>query len=218
MSAAASDIDSRLQALLTAGAPERAPVRWHQLQSLMRRLPTLPPDVAQQLEVAVERTLLACERDLVPSSVRSPAPSPSPAQARHAPLAALNAHLRQQHEHTARAAALAGEAVDPAELASLRRFRASWSRIAAEDQVAQAITRTPDNAGPLNSHALVLRSLALMRDISPDYLRRFLEQLDALLWLEDVALRPATTKPTKVDKHAKAPRAPAGVKQTRGQA
>ena len=31
---------------------------------------------------------------------------------------------------------------------------------------------------------LVLRALAAMRQLSPDYLRRFLGQLDTLLWLE----------------------------------
>lgn len=208
-----TDFKTRLQALEAAGAPARVPVRWHQLNSLLQRLPTLPPDVARQLEVAVERTLLACECDVAASTspVPSNSPSPAPSPLRHAPLAALNAHLRQQHEHMDRAAALAGEAVDPSELASLRRFRASWSRIAAEDQVAQAITRTPDNAGPLNSHVLVLRSLALMRDISPDYLRRFLDQLDALLWLEDAGSRPVHRQGSKTPagsaKPARRPRA-----------
>ncbi|HSW05521.1 DUF2894 domain-containing protein, partial [Aquabacterium sp.] len=34
------------------------------------------------------------------------------------------------------------------------------------------------------SHALVLRSLTLMRELSPDYLSRFMSHIDALLWLE----------------------------------
>jgi hypothetical protein len=50
--------------------------------------------------------------------------------------------------------------------------------------VARAAARAPDNAGPLNSHRLVLRSLALMQAASPHYLRRFLSQVDTLLWLE----------------------------------
>lgn len=60
----------------------------------------------------------------------------------------------------------------------------AWPRISAEDQVDQTVRRGPENAGPLNSHMLVLRSLALMRQLSPDYLRRFLSHLDALLWLD----------------------------------
>lgn len=196
----ARHIGARLQALREAGAPQRAPLRWHQLERLHARLATLPPAVSVQLESGVERALQACEQELAnaPGPAKKPRAVPAP---RHAALAALNQHLRQQHERTARDAALAGEAIDPSELASLRRFRASWSRIAAEDQVAQAISRTPDNAGPLNSHALVLRSLALMRELSPDYLQRFLAQLDTLMWLEDLGQRPA--KPVRRAKPAK---------------
>jgi hypothetical protein len=36
----------------------------------------------------------------------------------------------------------------------------------------------------MNSHRLVLRSLALMREISPDYLTRFTAYVDALLCLD----------------------------------
>ena len=36
-------------------------------------------------------------------------------------------------------------------------------------QASQAIARGAANAGPLNSHMLVLRSLSSMRDLSPDY-------------------------------------------------
>lgn len=186
---------ARLQALREAGAPERAPVHWHHLHTLHARMAGLPPDVSGQLEHALERALLACEHDLAtPPVPATPRPTSPP---RHAALASLNEHLRQRRARDAQEAALAGEAIDPTELTSLRRFRASWSRIAAEDQVTQAMARTPDNAGPLNSHALVLRSLALMRELSPDYLQRFLAQLDALWWLEDLGQRPVAAKPVK---------------------
>ena len=42
----------------------------------------------------------------------------------------------------------------------------------------------PKNAAPLNSHHLVHRSLTLMRDLSPEYLDRFMSYVDALLWLD----------------------------------
>jgi hypothetical protein len=45
---------------------------------------------------------------------------------------------------------------------------------------------------------LVLRSLALMQDISPDYLRRFVSQVETLLWLEKASRPPATeAKPAR---------------------
>lgn len=187
-----------MQALREAGTPQRAPVRWHHLERLNARRADLPPAVAAHVERTLERALQVCEQDLAntgdPAATRV---APAPTTVRHAALVALNAHLRQQHDRSAHDAALAGEAFDPSELASLRRFRASWSRIVAEDQVARAITRTPENAGPLNSHALVLRSLALMRELSPDYLQRFLAQLDTLMWLEDLGQRAVAAKPAK---------------------
>jgi hypothetical protein len=116
------------------------------------------------------------------------------------PLAALNKHIEQ--------AAWAG--LEPQErdvsnahgkvaMKSLRQFKESWARIAAQDELKQAIEKGPQNAGPLNSHQLVLRSLSVMQDISPDYLRRFMTHLDALLWLDQLSQRPAAPegKPAK---------------------
>jgi outer membrane protein OmpA-like peptidoglycan-associated protein len=90
---------------------------------------------------------------------------------------------------------LASEGAAHRELPSVRRFREAWSRIAAEDQVTQAVERGPANAGPLNSHMLVLRTLALLRDLSPDYLRRFLSQMETLQWLEQASQTIAPVKP-----------------------
>lgn len=67
---------------------------------------------------------------------------------------------------------------------SVRHFRVVWARITAENQIRQALARGPANAGPLNSHMLVLRCLKLMQSLSPEYLRRFLSHIEALLWLD----------------------------------
>ena len=40
------------------------------------------------------------------------------------------------------------------------------------------------NAGPLNSHHLVHRALLLMRELSPEYLNRFMSYVDSLLWID----------------------------------
>jgi hypothetical protein len=50
--------------------------------------------------------------------------------------------------------------------------------------VEEAIARKPANAGPLNSHVLVLQALGMMQTLSPEYLRRFLAHVEALQWLE----------------------------------
>jgi hypothetical protein len=70
------------------------------------------------------------------------------------------------------------------ELKSVRLFRNTWSKLSADKQLNAALDKAPRNAGPINSHMLVLRSLALMRDISPDYLNRFISYADTLVHLE----------------------------------
>ncbi|HDV6357027.1 TPA: DUF2894 domain-containing protein, partial [Burkholderia cenocepacia] len=67
---------------------------------------------------------------------------------------------------------------------------------------------------PLNSNSLVHRSLATMRELSPDYLQQFLSYVDALAWLEDLvgggaqpekeAPRAKAAKPARKTTRAKA--------------
>ena len=99
------------------------------------------------------------------------------------PLAQLNAYIRGTVE-ARRAALEPGDAAHPDELFNAGAFRKAWERGRTLDRFEQAVARTPANAGPLNSHALVLRSLGLMRELSTEYLRRFLVQAETLQWLD----------------------------------
>ena len=73
-------------------------------------------------------------------------------------------------------------------------FRRTWWRLSADQRLAQSRATLPENAGPLNSHHLVHRSLTLMRELSPEYLERFVGYVDALQWLEQ-ANESATQEP-----------------------
>ncbi|MNL61832.1 hypothetical protein D3C87_1858020 [compost metagenome] len=86
---------------------------------------------------------------------------------------------------------LRGDSANLSDMKSVRQFSEVWSKISADQQVVQALHRAPENAGPLNSHKLMLRSLGLMRALSPDYLRRFISHVDSLLWLEGVNTKPS---------------------------
>ncbi|NKI94299.1 DUF2894 domain-containing protein [Rhizobacter sp. SG703] len=70
------------------------------------------------------------------------------------------------------------------ELETLPFFRRTWSRLSADQRLAQSQAALPQNAGPLNSHHLVHRSLTLMRELSPGYFDRFVAHVDALLSLQ----------------------------------
>jgi len=177
-----------LAALRDAGAEQIDPVRLHYLAVLARRMPTAPPAVQAVLQPRWQMAWADLEGRCREACRRADA-QPVPGPPADPPLAALNHYIRSA-SHAAAALGAAPEQVDDgSELRSLRGFRESWSRIAAVEQVDAAVERGPENAGPLNSHRLVLRSLALMRSLSPDYLRRFLSQAETLMGLEEVAKR-----------------------------
>ncbi len=177
-----------LESLRAEGAQHLDPVRFRYLEVLDERLLLQPPAVRQVLE----RRLQAALADYA-GRVQATAPRARVAAAvakTPSPLQQLNRELSARTRPEADSV-LAGAGASVSDLQSVRRFSEVWSKISAEKQLAQALTRGPENAGPLNSHRLMLRSLALMRSLSPDYLRHFLVQMDSLLWLERAAVRPA---------------------------
>jgi hypothetical protein len=100
--------------------------------------------------------------------------------------ASLGALVRQLEQHTSgnADAGWAADAVPHSELKTVRSFRNTWAKLSIDKQMALALEQAPKNAGPINSHVLVLRSLVLMRDISPEYLNRFMLYTDTLLCLD----------------------------------
>jgi Protein of unknown function (DUF2894) len=162
-----------------------------QAQQLATRLMSQQPDMGREC-----RRLLAAGdlNALQHLSLQGPRPPPA------SPLAELNRHIAQASQADSGSVAWSGtSSAGRVDMKSLRQFKDTWARMAAEDDVKQAIERGPRNAGPLNSHQLVLRSLSVMRDVSPDYLRRFMTHLDALLWLDQLSQRPSAPdgKPTR---------------------
>ncbi len=104
-------------------------------------------------------------------------------EAPRSPLAELLRYITQQTT-LAFEGDPARENEEHADLKSLRYFRDDWSKLSTDHSVARALATGPSNAGPLNSHALILQSLKLMRDTAPDYLTRFMNYANALLWME----------------------------------
>jgi hypothetical protein len=120
-----------------------------------------------------------------PATPRAPQRAAGPSA-----LALLNAELAQR---AGTASATGPERLQTSaplpELASVRRFGQTWAKVATEQQMIEALAKAPKNAGPLNSHRLMLRALTQMRRLSPDYLRLFLAQMEALLWVEEAVAR-----------------------------
>lgn len=211
---AASESDALIAALRAAGAHRFERLRWHYIEALAKRAAAhrgsarrmLDARLAQALATLKERFDLAqCDaRETVADGAARYPHAADELRQRFADgdfkgvrqlmsalqsgeqCAALNALVRRLEHHApdhadARAAEHAGARP---ELKTIRNFRNTWSKLSADKQVAQALEQAPRNAGPINSHMLVLRSLALMRDISPDYLNRFMSYADTLLCLD----------------------------------
>lgn len=174
--------DARLEALRTQGADRIDPVRFRYLEALARRTPTQPLSVQRVLAARLDAALVDYQQQVDAKAGQTTRPD-AKAVRPPSPLVALNRYLHDRSRETPQGG-LPGDEPDAIEMKSVRRFSEVWQKIAAEQQVSQAVARGPENAGPLNSHRLMLRALALMKGLSPDYLQRFLSQMDTLLWLE----------------------------------
>jgi hypothetical protein len=213
-----SDIRATLNAWRERGADRLNPVRFHFLEALARRAASHSGETRRLLDDRLSDLIETYARDLeraaagIAESGTGTAPS-SGAAARGA-LAALNDYI-VSHAPTDGNSPAAGSAAPrrPSypELEALDYFRETWSKVRSAKQLRQSLKKAPGNAGPLNSSSLVHRSLSLMRELSPGYLRQFLSYVDALSWMEQ--MNGSSALPAK-----DAPRAASARKSTRGKA
>lgn len=167
--------------------PPLGPVRARLVEAMARRAAGQPDAVQRLLQARIAELGAAPHAagpglQAAPETLEAHAPGP---------LATLVAQLGG---HTPRPLPAAPSAppvastplAPPPEPPGLGYFRATWSRLQAEQRLAQSQARLPGNAGPLNSQHLVHRALLLMQALSPEYLQGFMDQVDALLWLDGV--------------------------------
>ncbi len=213
-SSPAHDLNALLADAQQRGLPQRHPVRYAQLQSLARRSAGCADEVRARLWSTAQAVLNAASTaGAAESAATSSATEPPMAAAPpRRPLRDLLDHLANQTAGLAPApgAALASTAApdataDAVDLKALRCFRPSWARLSADLRVRASLTALPEGAGPLNSQRLMHRSLALMREVSPEYLDHFVSYVDALLWLDDLHAA-GQAAPRKAGGRAEAPR------------
>jgi hypothetical protein len=186
-----------LDALRASGAADRDPVRFAYIEALSRRAAVQPEAIRQSLNAKISAAAIELASHPAPSLTPSAPTSPA------SPLADLLAYISgQAHEQPG---ALQPSADNPTvnrknrpksksaptsrtpqgpELKSIAIFRNEWSKLSTEQQLTQTLAQAPENAGPMNSQHLVLRSLERMRDIAPDYLQGFMSYIDTLIWLD----------------------------------
>jgi hypothetical protein len=174
-----------------SGLPRLARVRARLAQALARRASAHAGEVRRVLDAKLAM-LNARPADSQQTTPAADAPRTSaPPLAPPGLLADLVDHAARQKAASVPGAAVlpraaagrhaTGTAADPT---TVQFFKRTWSRLSADRRLAQSRASLPDNAGPLNSHHLVHRALTLMRELSPEYLERFVGHVDALQWLE----------------------------------
>lgn len=196
----------RISALEAAGVATADPVRWRLITAMARRAHTQPEAVqrllAQRLHVLLNdlpdpalqgaASSTVAPKSLRPSSHQSPlagllavlaggAPTEATAQPTASPAAHPGASAPSQALRTAHPAA------NLPELKTVQLFRSTWSRLGVEQRLSQALAKVPENAGPLNTQRLLNQALTLMNQTAPGYLEHLLNQVDALLWLEQAS-------------------------------
>ena len=86
------------------------------------------------------------------------------------------------------------------ELRIVRSFKRTWLRLDAERRLLEVMKNVPGQAGPLHSSHLVFRALKTMHATSPDYLGRFIAQVDTLLWIDRSSTPPAEGSGPRAEK------------------
>jgi hypothetical protein len=168
-------------------AAQRDPVGWHHIQVLAERTRT-QTGTAQALLQAKLQSALAQLQARLATQKKQHTPHVQPYRHTPSPLSALLLDMAAPSAERPLSPSGHGRMDNP----RVAQFRQQLGKISVQKQVSQAIAQAPQNAGPINSHMLVLRSLGLMRDLSPDYLHRFMGYVDTLLFLD----APATVKVT----------------------
>jgi Protein of unknown function (DUF2894) len=196
-----NDLNELQAALQAAGAARLDAVGWHYIEVLSERARNQTGPAQALLNDKLQASLIQFKRrwDDAPKAAKASTPA---RVASPSPLAALLSDMAQHAPAPGTAPSLSVKtAAWRAESPRVQQFKKQLGKISVQKQVKQAIALAPQNAGPINSHMLVLRSLGLMRDASPDYLNRFITYVDTLLCLEEAGK--ASAQPKKPSSTAK---------------
>ena len=197
-----------LDAWRARGAHRVDPARFRLIEAMVRRAAGHEGDARRILDQKVAG-LLAAYREKLDEAQRTVDGTKQEAPAARGPLAQLVEHIARQSPLQAEGPGGTDAAAGP-ELKTLRYFKSTWSRLSAERRITQSLAKVPENAGPLNSHHLVHRSLMLMHELSPDYLNRFMSYVDTLLWVDQLNASNAPAAAPRAEGQKKASRGKAG--------
>ncbi|PXV56048.1 hypothetical protein BDW41_10940 [Dyella sp. AtDHG13] len=182
MTEAVSSARATLDAWRESRADRLDPVRFHFMDALEKRAAQLDGEARRLLDLRLDALLDAYAADVKRFTAENDKDR-ADAETVRGPFAELIDQLARMA--ASRSDKPDAQAAQP-EMELLGEFRRIWSAVRTESQLRQSMEDAPENAGPLNSRALVHRAIGLMRELSPGYLQHFLAYVDDLSWIEQL--------------------------------
>ena len=181
---------AQLQAWRETGADRFDPPRFELIAALAQRAQRYAGSAREQLDARLS-LLTDAYAQLVAVEVAEPAAKTRMESPLQSLLLQLEADPLQYQLPLSTSNATAGNAdtVDGNEaslMPALDEFQQLWSRIRIDSLLRQCLDSLPEDAGPLNSSVLSYRAMALMQDLSPEYLQHFIAYVDVLTWMEQL--------------------------------
>lgn len=201
---------AQLQAWRESGADRFDPPRFELIAALAQRAQRYSGSAREHLDVRLSKLIDAYAQLVAGAELVSAASSAS-----ESPLQALLQQLAAdplQYQLPLRAASITSDGIESADVSdtalmpALDEFQQLWSRIRIDSLLRQCLDSLPEDAGPLHSSVLTYRAMALMQEVSPEYLQHFIAYVDALTWMEPVSGTDTVVEPTRAASKRKASR------------
>lgn len=201
---------AQLQAWRENGADRCDPPRFELIAALAQRAQRYAGSARAQLDTRLSQ-LTDAYAQLVAVEVAKPAATTSVESPLQSLLQQLEADPLQYQLPLSTANAVvsdsdSGDGNDTALMPALDEFQQLWSRIRIDSLLRQCLDSLPEDAGPLHSSVLTYRAMALMQELSPEYLQHFIAYVDVLTWMEPVSGTNTVVEPTRAASKRKASR------------
>ncbi|WP_019530436.1 DUF2894 domain-containing protein [Dasania marina] len=192
----AATLQEALQQLQEAQQHLHYPSRFFHLQALLKRAQQSQPLLSQLLTSKVQQGLEDYQTLL--ANKKAPSESSENHSAARTELAQLSQYLNGKNLSTSTALpassfdgmlqqqeqkALQFGYTEQPQQTIVEQYRDAITQLNTEKFISQVINEVPKDAGPLNAHRLVIKTLTAMQTISPDYLRRMVNQIDTMFYL-----------------------------------
>ncbi|MGE8232386.1 MAG: DUF2894 domain-containing protein [Stenotrophomonas sp.] len=201
---------TQLQAWRESGADRCDPTRFELIAALAQRAQRYAGSARAQLDARLSQ-LTDAYALLVAAEVAKPAAKSGTESPLQSLLQQLEADPLQYQLPLSTSDAPAGEndsgeGTEAVLMPALDEFQQLWSRIRIDSLLRQCLDSLPEDAGPLNSSVLTYRAMALMQELSPEYLQHFIAYVDVLTWMEPVSGTSTVVEPTRAASKRKASR------------